>query len=139
MSSFKPYNYNEHPVNIEKYIILGFQPCGAEEYDVFDSMLNDYAKHKVDIINRQGYDLFDVYDKTKKDCADPFVDGKGKKVYLYTEIVSTRETPIILCTQSFSNSKIWFNGVCISINQTKKYSYIALSLTEGKNSIIIEK
>lgn len=139
MDVFNAYEFSGNPINIERFIILGYEPCETDKYNIFDLSLSDFAKRKAAIASQNANESFATYDKSIKGSYDPFLNSVGKKVYLYVKIISTKEHKAVLCTQSYANSKLWFNGKCISINQSTRYSYISLDFAKGVNIIIIEK
>ena len=143
MPDYQPYEYKGKTMLIERYLILGEQEYGENEYDVFDLKLNPIACEGIEKVAANGYSGFKFYDELDRGHLNAFKfyeNPQNKKIFLYSEVFSKTKTKILLCIQgNKSKSKLWVNGKCLLVHQIWMYNYLTCTLNKGKNTFVFEE
>ncbi|HBT64479.1 MAG: hypothetical protein PHH84_08025 [Oscillospiraceae bacterium] len=142
MSEYKPYNYNNKTMLIERYILLGEQYCQPEEYDMFDMQMSSFAVDRIADITENGYESYKLFTEQNHELLNSFKsypDPNNKKILLYTEVYSKTKTQIIINIMCAKWGKLWVNGKCLSIhhNDWATPYYVTVYLKKGKNVFLL--
>ena len=115
MGEYKPYEYNNKTMLIDRYIILGEQYCDFEKYDLFDMQINTFAADKIADITKSGYENYLLFTEQNYELLNSFksyTSPTNKKIYLYTEVYSKTKTKVIISIMCAKYGKLWINGKC---------------------------
>lgn len=143
MGEYKPYEYNNKTILIDRYIILGEQYCDFEKYDLFDMQINTFAVDKIVDLAKSGYENYKLFTEQSHELLSSFksyTSPNNKKIYLYTEVYSKTKTKIIISILC-AKGKLWVNEKCLSIHHCEwaTQQYVTVCLKKGKNVFLLER
>jgi len=140
---FQPFVYKGKTLLIDRYLILGEELVSYQDYDIFDLQINDIAQKAMGDISRNGYGdyaLFDKLDYQYKNTFSGLDDLANKKIFLYAEVESEKNSKVIINFESDICAKLWVNDSIVTVHSNfNKQDYCVNYLNKGINRILIER
>ena len=135
------YAYHKKTKILNCLAVLGYAACSSDDYNIFDTAIPcDIQKRMAHMDEETDVPCFSA---VRPDFANGF-DDEGfynRKVYLYAEVIAPSSCKVIFNILSTENAKVWVNNCLVSIHQndTGEIHNVALSLTKGRNSVLMER